>query len=159
MYKILQTIRKICGYSKHVEICHVKDICEFSIETLITEINSIKNLKALCPTHHWEFDHGYLELINDEFIEILNPVKKPKHKHPIKCCPYCQIKFEPKENRQIFCSVSCVTNSSRRSERPSVEQLQNEINTMTWVAIGKKYGVSDNAIKKWANNYGITKQK
>jgi len=29
------------------------------------------------------------------------------------------------------------------------------IDTMSWTAIGKKYGVSDNAVKKWARKYDI----
>ena len=32
----------------------------FPDETKVLEINSIENLIALCPTHHWEFDNGLL---------------------------------------------------------------------------------------------------
>ena len=52
----------ICGYSKHIEICHIKDIAEFSLNTPIAEINSPNNLVALCPNHHWEFDHDLLQV-------------------------------------------------------------------------------------------------
>lgn len=48
-----------CGYSLHVNICHVKDIKDFSDDSLISEINHPDNLITLCPTHHWEFDHGH----------------------------------------------------------------------------------------------------
>ncbi len=51
-----------CGYDKHIEICHIKDICEFDPQTLISIINDIDNLIALCPNHHWEFDHGLLTI-------------------------------------------------------------------------------------------------
>lgn len=51
-----------CGYSKHYEVCHIKPVASFSNETLISEINNIDNLIALCPTHHWEFDNGHLIL-------------------------------------------------------------------------------------------------
>ena len=50
----------ICGYSKHVEICHKRPINDFSDDSYILEINDIENLVALCPNHHWEFDHNYL---------------------------------------------------------------------------------------------------
>jgi hypothetical protein len=30
---------------------------DFPPEAKLTEINAIDNLVALCPTHHWEFDH------------------------------------------------------------------------------------------------------
>ncbi len=33
--------------------------------------------------------------------------------------------------------------------------LKEDIENLSWVAIGKKYGVSDNAVRKWAKKYGI----
>lgn len=52
----------VCGYDKHVEIAHIKAVSEFSDDTTIKEINSIDNLIALCPNHHWEYDNGVLKL-------------------------------------------------------------------------------------------------
>lgn len=55
-------ICKVCGYAHHVQICHIKDVKDFEDSALIAEINSLNNLVALCPNHHWEFDHGLLKL-------------------------------------------------------------------------------------------------
>ena len=54
----------VCGYDKHVEIAHIKAVSDFSGESLISEINNIDNLIALCPNHHWEYDHGLLDISN-----------------------------------------------------------------------------------------------
>lgn len=54
--------RCACGYDKHVEICHKKAISSFSLDTLVSEINSPDNLIALCPTCHWEFDNELLNI-------------------------------------------------------------------------------------------------
>lgn len=43
----------------------------------------------------------------------------------------------------------------RKVERPSVAELQAMLQTMPMVKIGDKYGVSDNAIRKWAKRYGL----
>lgn len=51
-----------CGYSKHIEICHKKPIRDWCVTSLLSEVNSIDNLIALCPNCHWEFDHGLLTL-------------------------------------------------------------------------------------------------
>ena len=51
-----------CGYSKHYEICHIKAIKEFDLNSLVREINSIDNLIALCPNCHWELDNGLLKI-------------------------------------------------------------------------------------------------
>jgi hypothetical protein len=48
---------KVCGYSKRIDVAHIKAIKEFSETALISEVNHIDNLVALCPTHHWKFDH------------------------------------------------------------------------------------------------------
>jgi len=50
----------ICGYDKHYDVCHIRNISSFSDETPISVINSLENLVALCKNCHWEFDHGLL---------------------------------------------------------------------------------------------------
>lgn len=52
----------ICGYSNHIEIAHIKAVSEFEDSSLISEINDINNLIALCPNHHWEYDNGLLKI-------------------------------------------------------------------------------------------------
>lgn len=51
-----------CGYSKHVEVCHIQPIHTFSDDALIDDINRPDNLLFLCPNCHWEFDNGFLEM-------------------------------------------------------------------------------------------------
>lgn len=51
-----------CGYSNHIEIAHIKAVADFDDSSTIAEINSINNLIALCPNHHWEYDNGLLKL-------------------------------------------------------------------------------------------------
>jgi hypothetical protein len=58
----LPELCKICGYSIHVEICHIIAIKDFDDSTPISVINSKDNLVALCPNHHWEFDRGRIFL-------------------------------------------------------------------------------------------------
>lgn len=53
---------KICGYNLHVDVCHIKDIKSFGLDTPVSIINDLTNLVALCKNHHWEFDNGLCEL-------------------------------------------------------------------------------------------------
>jgi hypothetical protein len=56
-------ICKVCGYDYHVEISHIKDVMkDFNGTTLISVINHIDNLVALCPNHHKEFDDGHIQV-------------------------------------------------------------------------------------------------
>lgn len=49
-----------CGYKKHVETCHKKEISKYPKTTKIREINVPENLLILCRNCHWELDHGIL---------------------------------------------------------------------------------------------------
>ena len=45
--------------------------------------------------------------------------------------------------------VECVRKLHRKFVRPDLDVLLKEINETSFLAVGKKYGVSDNAIRKW----------
>lgn len=49
---------------------------------------------------------------------------------------------------------NCVKCSRKVKERPSKEVLINEVLSTSMTAVGKKYGVTDNAIRKWLEAYG-----
>lgn len=52
----------ICGYDKHVELCHIKPISKFDDNDTLFDVNNIKNVIQLCRNCHWEFDHGLTQL-------------------------------------------------------------------------------------------------
>jgi hypothetical protein len=54
-----------------------------------------------------------------------------------------------------YCSNTCFNIDNRKVDRPSRDDLQNDISSMSFLAIGRKYGVSDNAVRKWARIYGL----
>jgi hypothetical protein len=60
--KILENKCFVCGYDKHVEVCHKKAIGSFPDDALIREVNDISNLVKLCKNHHWELDHDLLQI-------------------------------------------------------------------------------------------------
>ena len=48
---------------------------------------------------------------------------------------------------------------SKSPIKPRKEVLLEEIKTTSFIQLGKKYGVSDNAVRKWAKDYGIYEQR
>ena len=40
-----------------------------------------------------------------------------------------------------------------------MEQLKEDLSGMPFTMVGKKYGVSDNAIRKWLSDYGLSKEE
>lgn len=77
---------------------------------------------------------------------------RPSTRAP-KACELCGEEFRPKYGAQLYCSRICASRVSQRSrrrvERPPYEQLLEEIATSSWSAVGRKYGVSCNAVRKW----------
>ena len=61
----------------------------------------------------------------------------------------CENCFEIKSlNKSKYCS-KCSSIKQRRIERPNIEDLLKDIEEFGYLGTGRKYGVSDNAIRKW----------
>lgn len=82
-------------------------------------------------------------------------VHHPGNKRAIKKCMYCHKEYEQIAQTQKYCSDKCAHLGNRKVNRPSKEELEQEIMAMNWLALGRKYGVSDNAVRKWAKDYSI----
>ncbi len=74
----------------------------------------------------------------------------------------CDRRFRPQRGGQLYCSQSCAgrgeanraaQRARRTVERPPYEQLLAEIEASSFLAVGRRYGVSDNAIRKWLRAY------
>ena len=74
-------------------------------------------------------------------------------------CARCGTEFVPRHARHDYCSAHCGVRHdrgrrdpvprTRKVERPSYEQLKSDLESMSFLAVGRKYGVSDNAVRKW----------
>lgn len=70
---------------------------------------------------------------------------KPKKTRP------CNICGKQTANKK-YCSHNCHRFGSRKiKNRPSKEELVNLLKQSNFVQVGKKFGVSDNTIRKWIN--------
>jgi len=51
---------QVCGYDKVLQVCHIRPVSSFPLDTQIKEINAPDNIAILCPNHHCELDRGLL---------------------------------------------------------------------------------------------------
>jgi hypothetical protein len=90
-----------------------------------------------------------------------------------RACVGCRRGFAPRTIQQRYCSFRCFSGTRtrdagkpspsstfgilqpgrRKVERPPYRQLLREIEESSYLAVGRKYGVSDNAIRKWVRCY------
>lgn len=68
-----------------------------------------------------------------------------------KICPICNVNEINKNSQMCF---DC-RNHERRKNIPPKEDLEKLIYEKSFVQIGKDYGVSDNAVRKWCKFYGL----
>lgn len=71
----------------------------------------------------------------------------------------CKICKKPIATKDANFCVKCAQVASRKVVRPSREELKNLIRTTSFVQIGKQFGVSDNAIRKWCDAYNLPRKK
>jgi hypothetical protein len=95
----------------------------------VNDDNRLINLTFLCPNCH------------SQTKTYSGKNKKRKEKKKCEC------------GREIFKTskicLECNSIKNRRVERPTIEKLKEEVAEFGFKAIGRKYGVSDNAIRKW----------
>ena len=105
--------------------------------------NRIENLRLLCPNCH-----------------SLTPTFRTKNKIKLESrkCTDCNGEIF-KYNKSGFCKICILkhkTPNLKVKNRPSLEVLENDLKELkTYVAVGKKYNVSDNCIRKWIRKYNM----
>jgi hypothetical protein len=107
--------------------------------------NRLENLRIVCPNCAATLD-----------THCGRNVERVRH------CKACAKAFAPASRVHVYCSIQCAGQSpsrqrprpgARRVERPPYEQLMRELADSNYSAVGRKYGVSDNAIRKWVRAY------
>jgi HNH endonuclease len=101
--------------------------------------NRLENLRILCPNCNATVD--------------THCGRKNRRVLADRECAYCGEPFRPRHCKQRFCSRPCGVRHNapalRTVERPPYEQLLAELAASSYLAVGRRYGVSDNAIRKW----------
>lgn len=109
--------------------------------------NMLENLKILCPNCHAKtptYRGKNKRSKNSQTLKNKVQIEKTKKVYN---CSLCKVELKGKSKTGLC--LSCYSKTQRKVERPSKEQLLKEIQQSSYLAVGKKYGVSDNAIRKW----------
>lgn len=108
-----------------------------------------------------EYENRWLEIgeINEiHFDSIVSAKGTIKNiSKPICFCKKCNTQLSSPYSIKTHLCRKCLNIQNRKVERPSKEILEQDMSEMSMVAVGKKYGVSDNAIRKWIKYYKIVK--
>lgn len=145
---------QICGYNKCInalEFHHLEDkkespsfiIMRWSWKRACEEL---KKCILLCANCHREIHYKDVDINFDKIISDWHQL----------ICENCGKIFETKRQSAKYCCVNCSQIAFRKTKRPSKEELEILVKEFPMTYLGKKFSVSDNAVRKWCKSYGIT---
>lgn len=113
----------------------------------VSDDNRIENLRIVCPNCAATLD--------------THCGRKRRQLRADQVCERCGQTFVPKRSVQRYCSPECGVRwnripsqlAARKVDRPPYSQLLREVRAVGFCATGRRYGVSDNAIRKWIRAY------
>ena len=169
---------EICGYSESTELHHINgDPTDNRLENLQilcpnchakTDNYRTKNIKGRViqdpktlyltdeEVQQREIEHKAKKCGKtvEEYLESKEKGRQPKIIDPDRVCPICGKPFKGK-GTQKYCSQECYKEDNK-GNRPTLLQLIQDFKELkSFVQVGVKYGVSDNAVRKWCKLYGI----
>jgi hypothetical protein len=113
----------------------------------VPDDNRLENLRIVCPNCAATLDthcgrKNKVPPVERECRRCGKPfvVKRPGHRY---CSRYCGMRAKQPGLKPKL----------RKVERPPYEQLLREIEETSYLAVGRRYGVSDNAVRKWVRQY------
>jgi len=162
MTVLLKRLKIERGWKHECAICGLAEWNEKPIPLEIDHIdgrhtnNTYTNLRAICPNCHAQTD-TYKGKNMTVYKNNTDRPPKPQPKPPPeeRKCEGCMNVIDRRYTQCISCKSKAIFESGqfRKVERPSYEQLKADLANMSVVKVGKKYGVTDNAIRKWVKTY------
>lgn len=157
-----------CGYNKcnsALELHHLnpdeKDFTfsENTNRAWKTVVQELPKTILVCANCHREIHAGLIDAVTlqssfnkqkaDEVSQTIEKSKRGFH--------FCKICGKKVSSKAYYCP-ECYGKSQREVERPSREQLKLDIRTLPMIQVGRKYGVTDNAIRKWCDSMNLPRK-
>lgn len=105
--------------------------------------------------------NNYFKYYDENGKVILQPMSVPKYKKVKRRKYYCE-KCGKEISRHAKVCKKCAAlgrEKKRKEIRPTREQLKQDIRNNSFVDVGKKYGVTDNGIRRWCDAYNLPRRK
>ena len=152
--------------------CEECDLSEWNNKPIPTELhhkdgnrfnNDLLNLQVLCCNCHAQtLNYKKKKGISIKYYCECG-IEKQKRSKQCLGCRKKELSNKKEKNNKNFCKcgklikklskncVECQYKKQRKVKRPNYKKLIEEVKKTNYSAVGRKYGVSDNAIRKWIN--------
>jgi len=134
---------------KNEEVCHHLDGNHSN--------NRKENIIVLLRSQHAKL-HAWLNSgapgVESSRLKRVNSGKsKVGREHDTDCCLTCGRAL--KKTQIKYCSNKCRARKRRKVKWPTKRKLTEDLSKMSYCAVGRKYGVSDNTVRKWAKKHRL----
>lgn len=143
-----------CGYNKNLSALEFHHLSRKEKKMSWTEMRlaswdrtiiELKKCILLCANCHREEENPNDTIISDKDSSIKFVLNDDMKIKSTGSCPHCNnLVYGTK-----YCSRLCVQKSRRKAKRPEKKELVNLLRKHSFCEVGRMFGVSDNAIRKW----------
>lgn len=125
---------------------------------LARQTYTVRIKKPTQYNQHWIEDYEISKVLDIQlksWVSLKEETRKNNNPNGVQQKYNCIDCGAPVWNPESRC-ISCARKmQSAKSDKPTRDILKAEIKDTPFTTIGKKYGVSDNAVRKWCTSYGL----
>lgn len=164
---MFQTTSQTTNTKKIVSHRYTKDMIDYFATVYgdkiyivpVDECSTTKTLR-LAPPRNGEKNYNKAEdyEIEKYFSHLLKNDYENKAEKEVETylCIDCGLNIVHEKDKRCR---QCTDKKNRIVERPTREELKELIRTKSFLQIGKQFGVSDNAIRRWCDSYDLPRKK
>lgn len=119
-------------YELHYSLCFNSDVIKSILNKIISNVDVI---------YDFDYDRYLLDKLSKNIKNICE----------------CGKKISKQSKRCVTCARPDSSIKRRKVERPTYENLIIDVENIGYSATGRKYGVSDNSVRKWIKYYSLVK--
>lgn len=146
----------------HISVDYDTTTCPLVVKTTSTINAALEKVGIYYSARVW-YDKARQLMIENNVTQIPREKvireKKERKRRKIKYCSICGKEMSPRA-KGCLCK-NCLKGNpySKRIDFPDKEQLRVDTASMSFQDVGRKYGVSGNAIRKWCKYYDLPYRK